>query len=98
MKKREIQTFLTTKVSYVFVEFPTKGRVSLDQKHLRTITKIKFGSPLSNPLEGEGNINFPGLTTTLVASEGHLVRLEDKSLRVTNTQRLLVKCSCSKIK
>jgi hypothetical protein len=74
-----------------------KGQVSLDHKPPQTNTKIKFGSSLSNPHEGKGNTIFPGLTTTLVAPEGHLVHLGDESLRVKNTRRLLVKCSCLKI-
>jgi hypothetical protein len=76
---------------------PIKDRVSLNHKPLQTITKIKFDFPLSNPHKEEDNTNFLGLTTTLVAPKGHLVRLGDESPRVTNTQRLLVKCSCLKI-
>jgi hypothetical protein len=66
---------LTTNVAYVSVEVSTKGRVSLDHKPPQAITKIKFGSSLSNPHEGESNTNLPGLTTTFVAPEGHLVHL-----------------------
>jgi hypothetical protein len=72
---------------------PTKGRVSLDPKAHRTITKINFGFPLANPHEGEGNTNILRLSTTLVALRGQLVHLGDKSPRVTNTQRSSVKCS-----
>jgi hypothetical protein len=87
----------TTKFSYVSIEVPTKGWVSLDHKPPRTITKIKFGSSLANPHEGEGNTNFLGLTITLVAPRGHLVCIEDESSRVMNTQRSFVKCSCLKV-
>jgi hypothetical protein len=40
---------LTTKFAYVSVEVHTKGRVSFNLKLHRTITKIEFGFPLSNP-------------------------------------------------
>jgi hypothetical protein len=63
-----------------------KGRVSLNHKPPQTITKIKFSYSRSNSHEGEGNTNVLGLTTTLVALEGHLVHLWDESPRVTNTE------------
>jgi hypothetical protein len=76
---------LTTKVAYISIEVPSKDRVSLNHKPHQTITKIEFGFSLSNLHEGEGYTNFMGLTTTLVALEGHLVCLGDESLRVMNT-------------
>jgi hypothetical protein len=88
---------LTTKVAYVSVEVPTKGQVSFNPKPCQTITKIKFSFPLSNPREGEDNTNFSRLTTILMAPRWHLVRLGDKSPRVMNTRRSLVKCFCLKI-
>jgi hypothetical protein len=63
---------LTIKVAYVSIEVPTKGQVSLDPKPHQTITKIKFGFPLSNPHKGEGNTNFLRFTTTLVTPEQHV--------------------------
>jgi hypothetical protein len=48
--------------------------------------------PLSNPHEGEGNTNFLRSTRTLVTPGQHLVCLGDKSQRVTNTWRSLMKC------
>jgi hypothetical protein len=87
-----------TKVAYVSVEVPMKDQVSLDDKPPRTITKINFGSSLSNPHEREGKTNFSELTLTLVAPRGHLVHLGDDSPRVTNTRRLLVKCPYLNIK
>jgi hypothetical protein len=91
------EVWLTIKVAYVSIDVPTKDRDSLDHKPRRTITKIKFSFPLSNPHKGEDTINFSRLTTTLVAPEGHLLHLGDECPRVMNTRRLLVKCSCSKI-
>jgi hypothetical protein len=85
------EVWSTTKVAFISVEVPTKGRVSLDHKPPRIITKIEFG--LTNPHEREGDTNFLRLTITLVAPVGHLIHLGDESPRVTNTWRLLVKCS-----
>jgi hypothetical protein len=87
----------TTKVSYVFIEVPMKGRVSFDHKPPWAITKIKFSSLLSNPHEGESNTNFLGITPTLVPPGEHLIHLSDKCPIVMNTRRLLVKCSCMKV-
>jgi hypothetical protein len=80
------------KVAYVSFEVSTKDRVSLDPKPRWTITKIWFSFTLSNLHEWEGNTNFLRFTITLVTLEEHLVRLGDKSPRVTNTQRSLVQC------
>jgi hypothetical protein len=88
----------TTKVAYVSIEVLTKDQVSLDHKPPRMITNINFHSSLSNPHKGEENVNFSGLTTTMLAPRGHLVHLGDEFSRVTNTWRLLVKCSCLKVK
>jgi hypothetical protein len=86
-----------TKVVYVSIEVPMKDQIFLIHKSPRTITKIRFGSSLSNPHEWDDNTNFLMLTIILVALGGYLVSVGDGSPRVTSTQKLLLKWSCLKV-
>jgi hypothetical protein len=98
MMSKEGRTCLTRLLEYKTNNKNRIFHIYVQYERIPTSTKIKLSFPLPNPHEGDVNTNFLRLTTTLVAPEGHLVHLGDKSPRVTNTWRLLVKFSCLKIK